>query len=197
MNAKLLVLVLALTTTGCATAPAGTEVAAGAGLGAIAGNLLSAHIRADRAAITAAGALIGGAIGYQRGKVIEGRVAEREAATLRAEGFRPSLTMQAAPDADEGGQPAEGPVMQSINIEVEPAEMLTPEGTLQPRAAGALARMADMAREHGGMFSVSVPRSRVETVAAIKAVAPSATIIEGDEDEHYRLIVDAALPDPG
>lgn len=193
MYAKCLVLGLVLATTGCATAPVGTDVAAGAGLGAIAGNLLSAHIRADRAALTAAGALIGGAIGYQRGKAIEGRIAEREAAALRAEGFSPSLTMQAAPIGDERAE-VTGPLMQSFNMEVETAEMLTSQGTLQPRAAGALARMADMAREHGGVFSVSVPRSRVETVAAIQAVAPSATIYEGDEDEHYRLSVDTAMP---
>ena len=190
MNAKFLVVALTLVTTGCATGPTGLGV--GAGLGAIAGNLISAHIGADRAAATAAAALIGGAIGYQRGKIIEGRTAEREAAEIRSEsGFNPALTMQSVPYRDESGQPA-GPVMQSIKMEVGQAEMVTPEGTLHPRAARALARMDSMAREHGGDFSVSVPRSRIQTVAAIKAVAPSATIFETDEDEHYRLIVVAA-----
>ena len=191
MDVKFLVVAITLVTTGCATGPAGLGV--GAGLGAITGNLLSAKIGADRAAATAVAALIGGAIGYQRGKIIEGRTAEREAAGIRSEsGFNPALTMQSVPYRDESGQPAEGPVMQSIKMEVGQAEMVTPEGTLHPRAARALARMDSMAREHGGDFSVSVPRSRIQTVAAIKAVAPSATIFETDEDEHYRLIVVAA-----
>lgn len=191
MNVKFLVVALTLVTTGCATGPAGLGV--GAGLGAIAGNLLSAHIGADRAAATAAAALIGGAIGYHRGKNMEARIAEREAAAIRSEsGFNPSLTMQSVPHRDESGQSAEVPVMQSIKMEVGQAEMLTQEGTLHPRAARALARMDSMAREYGGDFSVSVPRSQMQTVDAIKAVAPSATIFETDEDEHYRLIVVAA-----
>ncbi len=191
MNVKFLAVALAMVTTGCATAPA--EVGVGAGLGAIAGNLISAHARADRAAVTAAATLIGGAIGYQRGKFMEGRIAEREAEAIRAEsGFHPSLTMESISNRDENGQPVEVPVMQSIKMEVGQAEMLTPEGTLHPRAARALARMDSIAREHGGDFSVSVPRSRVQTVAAIKAVAPSATIYQTDKDEHYRLIVVAA-----
>ncbi len=191
MDAKFVVIALALMTTGCATTPAGNE--AGGDFGAIAGNLLRAHIAADRAAVRATAALIGGAIGHPRGKSIEGRIAERETVALRSEsGFNPALTMQSVPYSDASGQPAEGPVMQSIKMDVGQSEMVTPEGTLHPRAARALARMDNMAREHGGDFSVSVPRSRGETVAAIKAVAPSATIFETNEDEHYRLIVVAA-----
>ncbi len=191
MNMKFLVLTLTLVTTGCATAPGGLGV--GAGLGAIAGNLLSAHVRADRAAVTAAGALIGGALGYQRGKIIEGRIAERQAAAIRSEsGFNPTLTMESVPYRDESGQSAEVPVMQSIKMEVGQDEMLTQDGTLHPRAARALARMDSMAREYGGDFSVSVPRSQLQIVDAIKAVAPGATIFQTDEDAHYRLIVVAA-----
>jgi len=124
---------------------------------------------------------------------MEGRLAEREAAAIRSEsGFNPSLTIESVPYRDQSGEEAQVPVMQSIKMEVGPAEMLTPDGALHPRAARALARMDSIAREHGGDFSVSVPRSQVQTVAAIKAVAPSATIYETDEDEHYRLIVVAA-----
>jgi hypothetical protein len=188
MNVKFLVVAFMLVTAGCATAPTGPG--AGAGLGAIAGNLLSAHIRADRAAATAVANLIGGAIGYQRGKIMEGRIAIHEAAAIRSEsGFNPSLTLQSVPYRDESGQPVESPALQSITMEVGQAEMLTPEGTLHPRAARALARMDSMAREHGGDFSVTVPRSQMQTVDAIKAVVPSATIFQADADEHYRLIV--------
>lgn len=191
MNAKFLVIALALALTGCSTTS--TRVGLGAGLGAIAGNLVSAHMRADRAALTAAGALIGGAIGYQRGTVMEGRIAERRTAAIRAEsGFDTTLTTRSVSYRDEGGQPTVGPVMQSIKMEVGQDEMLTRDGALHPRAAQALARMDSMARESGGDFSVSVPRSQMQIVDAIKAVAPSATIFEADEDEHYRLIVVSA-----
>jgi len=183
MKAKFSVLALTLALTGCATTT--TQVGGGNDLGTIAVNAIKAHHRADRAAAREVAALIAGAIGYQRGKVI----AEREAAALRSEsGFDPSLTMQGGSYLGERGRTVEGPVMQSIEMEVGQAEMLTPDGTLHPRAARALVRMDNMAREHGGDFSVSVPRSRIQTVAAIKAVVPGATILETDADG-YRLIV--------
>jgi len=191
MNAKFVVIALALSTVGCATVPEGSGD--GASLGTIVSDFVRSHHRADRAAIKSTATLFAGAFGYQRGKIMEGRIAEREAAAIRSEsGFNPSLTMESVPYRDDRGQPAEGPVMQSIKMEVEQEEMLTADGTLHPRAARALARMDSIAREHGGDFSVSVPRSQSQTVAAIKAVAPSATIFETDNDEHYRLIVVAA-----
>ena len=191
MIAKVVVIVLAVATSGCATAPG--EAGDGAGLGTIVGNLVREHHRADRAAVRALGDLFGGAIGYRRGKDIDASVAEREAAAIRAEsGWDPDLTIQSVPDRLETGKSVEVPIMQSIKMEVAPDEMLTAEGTLHPRAARALARMESLAREHGGDFSVSVPRSRVETAAAIKEVAPTATIFETDEEEHYRLVVIAA-----
>lgn len=187
-STKFLLLALAVALTGCSTTSTGEG--AGDDLGTITVNALRAQHRADRAAIKEAGTRLREAFGYQRGNVIERGTAEREAAALRSEsGFDPALAMRSAPYRDERGQPAERAVMQSIQMEVGQAEMLTPEGTLHPRAARALARMDDMAREHGGDFSVFVPRSRIQTVAAIKAVAPGATIFETDRDEHYRLIV--------
>jgi hypothetical protein len=187
MNAKFSALALTLALTGCATTT--THFGGGSDLGTIAVNALEAHIRADRAAAREVAALIAGAVGYQRGKVMAGRTAEREAAALRYEsGFDPSLTMQSGSYFDERGRTVDGPSLQSIEIEVGQAEMLTPDGTLHPRAARALARMDNMAREHGGDFSVSVPRSQIHTVAAIKAVVPGATILETDADG-YRLIV--------
>ena len=190
MKANFSVLALTLALGGCATTS--TDLGAGSDLGAIAVNAIKAHIRADRAAAREAGAVLAGAFGYPRGRVIERRTAEREAAALRSEsGFDPALTMQGGSNLDERGRAAKGPVMQSIEMEVGQAEMLTADGTLHPRAARALARMDNMAREHGGDFSVSVPRSRIQTVAAIRAVAPSATILETDADG-YRLIVVAA-----
>jgi len=191
MSTKVLLLALAVALTGCSTTSTlegGTD-----DLGTITINALRAQHRADRAAIKAAGARLRDAFGYQRGNVIERRTAEREVAALRSEsGFDPALTTQSYPYRNERGQPAERPVMQSLQMDVGQAEMLTPEGTLHPRAARALARMDTMAREHGGDFSVFVPRSRLQTVPAIKEVAPGATIFETDRDEHYRLIVVAA-----
>lgn len=188
MNAKVLVLGLAVALTGCATTSSEVGVADGF---TIVRQAVRAHLRADREALRSTAALFR----HHRGNVIEGRTAEREAAALRSEsGFDPTLTMQPPSYRDERGRPSEAPVMQSIEMEVGLAEMLTPEGTLHPRAARALARMDNMAREHGGDFSVTVPRSQIRTAAAIKAVAPGATIVATDEDEHYRLIVFAAEP---
>lgn len=186
MKAKFSVSALALALSGCATT---TPVGFGNDLGTIAINTIKAHHRADRAAAKEMAAVIAAAFGYQRGKVMADGNAEREAAPLRSEsGFDPSLTMQGRPYLYERGSTVEGPSQQAIEIEVAEAEMLTPDGTLHPRAAQALARMDSIAREHGGDFSVFVPRSRIETGAAIKAVVPGATILETDADG-YRLIV--------
>ena len=79
-------------------------------------------------------------------------------------------------------------MLRAIEMAVGLDEMLTPDGVLHPRAASALARMDTMAREHGGDFTVSVPRSQLQTVDAIRTVAPGATIVATDEDG-YRLSV--------
>lgn len=185
MKSKCLVLALTAALSGCATS--------GSDFGEIAVDTVRAHHRANRAAITGTLALLGEAVGYRRGPVIERRITEREAATLRSEsGVDPTLTQRGASHWDERGRRVESPAMQSIQMDVGVAEMLTPDGTLHARAARALARMDNMAREHGGDFSVLVPRSKMHSAAAIRAVAPGAAIYETDTDGNFRLIVVAA-----
>lgn len=86
------------------------------------------------------------------------------------------------------GHPARDAQLHEIRMDVGSGEMLTAQGTLQPRAAQALSRMARMAREHGGEFTITVPRTRIDAAAAILAAAPEATILSTD-DADFRLVV--------
>jgi hypothetical protein len=87
------------------------------------------------------------------------------------------------------GHPARDAQVQEIRMDVTPGEMLTVHGTLQPRAAQALSRMARMAREHGGELTVTVPRARIDAASAILAAAPDATILSTDDAEDFGLVV--------
>ena len=101
-------------------------------------------------------------------------------------------TVQAPPDLrlySSRGHPARDAQMHEIRMDVTQAEMLTAQGTLQPRAAQALSRMARMAREHGGEFTVTVPRTRIDAATAILAAAPGATILSTDDVEDFGLVV--------
>ena len=100
--------------------------------------------------------------------------------------------MQGAYDAPRlaaRGHPARDAQMHEIRMDVRADEMLTAQGSLQPRAAQALSRMSRMAREHGGEFTITVPRSRIEAAAAILAAAPEATILSTDDAEDFGLVV--------
>lgn len=179
MTAKPLVLALAVLVSACATTS--SEQGAGEDFGTIATNVVRAHaravrdhVRADRAALKASMAQLRDAFGYQ-GVVVERRLPAPEIAARYDSG------------GDRRG-PAERPALHAIEMDVGLDEMLTPDGLLHPRAADALARMNSMAREHGGDFTVSVPRSQLQTVDAIRTVAPGATIVATDE-YGYRLSV--------
>lgn len=177
---------------GCAAVPATVAVSTGtgAGVGAVAGNVIGAVAGVDRTAATIAGAAIGGAIGYQRAKRMEAKAAEREAAALRSEsGFNPSLSTETITQQEDSGQSNEVAVLKSLEMQVGQDEMLTPAGTLHPRAARALARMNNMVVEHGGEFAVYVPSTQMGSVDAIKAVAPQARIYEAGSGSDYRLVV--------
>ena len=87
------------------------------------------------------------------------------------------------------GHPARDAEVHEIRMDVTTAEMLTASGALQPRAAQALARMARMARESGGEFAVTIPRTRIDAASAILAAAPEATILSTDETDGFRLVV--------
>ena len=183
---NLLALCVVLGASGCATT--GDE-----SLGTIAANQLRAHAdavraihRADRAALGQVAALFRETFGA-RGTVVERSEPYQPIAIQHSE----SVSMRSPVT---GVVPHPEPVLpkvdelQAIEMAVGPAEMLTAEGTLHPRAARALAQMNEMAREHGGDFTVAVPRSQLHTASAIQEVAPGATILTTDDDE-YRLIV--------
>ena len=102
--------------------------------------------------------------------------------------FEPAPAVTVARHSSQG-HPARDAALHEIRMDVAPAEMLTATGTLQPRAAQALARMARMARDSGGEFTVTVPRTRIETAAAIRAAAPEATILSSDDADGFRLVV--------
>lgn len=192
MNAKCLVLALSSVLIGCASTS--SEVGGDRrGLGEIAVDTVRAHHRASRAAILDTIALIGEAAGFRRSPVFEPGTPEPDDTALRSErAFDPTPMPHTAPYRDERDRRAASPVMQSIQMEVSAGEMLTPDGALHASAARALARMDNLAREHGGDLSVFVPRSRMHSAAAIRAVAPSARIFETDTEDNYRLIVVAA-----
>ena len=185
-STNLLALCVALGATGCATT--GDDH-----LGTIAANTFRAHAdavraihRADRAALGQVAALFRETFGA-RGTVVA-RSEPHEPTAIR---HSDSVSMR-SPAAGVVPQPAparpEVDDLKAIEMAVGPAEMLTAEGTLHPRAARALAQMNELAREHGGDFTVAVPRSQLHTASAIQEVAPGATILTTDDDE-YRLIV--------
>lgn len=196
MIAKPLVLALAVLLSACATTS--SEQGAGEDFGTIATNVVRAHVRtvrdhvrADRAALKASMAQLRDAFGY-RGVVVERRLPAPESSAPRSDsGADPALAMRAAPYRYDRRGPAERPALHAIEMNVGLDEMLTPDGMLHPRAASALARMDTLAREHGGDFTVSVPRSQLQTVDAIRTVAPGATIVATDE-YGYRLSVVAS-----
>ena len=182
---NLLALCVVIGATGCAT----TDDS----LGTIAANSLRAHAdairaihRADRAALGQVAALFRETFGA-RGTVVARSEPYAPTAIQRSE----SVSMQ-SPATGVAPHPEPVPLgvddLKAIEMAVGPAEMLTAEGTLHPRAARALAQMNEMAREHGGDLTVAVPRSQLHTASAIQEVAPGATILTTDDDE-YRLIV--------
>ena len=180
---NLLALCVLVASTGCATT--GED-----NLGTIAANRFRAHAdairtihRADRQALADVAALFRETFGA-RGTVVARSDPHPQTAVQPSDQVSlPPPVSAVAPS--EPSRPAD---LKAIEMAVGPAELLTPEGTLHRSAARAIARMNEMAREHGGDFSVVVPRSQLHTAEAIQQVAPGATILTTDDDD-YRLIV--------
>ncbi|HVF64553.1 MAG TPA: hypothetical protein VNE58_11215 [Casimicrobiaceae bacterium] len=181
---------------GCATTPGEDD------FGSMTARAVRAHVERDRALLHAVRDRVRAdhaairdvfreAFGA-RGTVIERTYADRATAAQRARGdVQPTPTI-VTPYRDSRGRPLDVDEIESIEMDVGLAEMLTPEGALHPRAASALARMNAMARDQGGEFTVAVPRAQMHTVTAIQAIVPGAAIVAADGDD-YRLIV--AAPD--
>ena len=182
MTPNILLLTCVIALGGCATSA--THVAAPNDLGAMATDTVRRHVRAVRDHLRAERQAVRAAFGL--GQPVARVIDIRTPAGTADDPEEAPIATAAASFAR--GHPARDPAATAIQMDIAFDEMLTPEGGLHPRAAQALARMESMARDEGGEFTVSVPRSRIHTATAIRQVAPGATILSTD-DESFRLVV--------
>jgi hypothetical protein len=179
------VLVVVVALNGCATS---APIATPDELATVTAGTIRAHARAVRDHVRAGREALG--LRPRSGnRVVDVETAEPRRVT-RATERAPDTAPAVSPARDVlQGHPARDAEAHEIRMDVTTPEMLTASGTLQPRAAQALARMARMARERGGEFTVTIPRARIETASAILAAAPEATILSTDEADGFRLVV--------
>ena len=180
------VVILAVALNGCATSDPyrGSDDVATAAVETIRAHARSVrdHVRAGREAL--------GLRERSDARIANASPAESTYAAREQPGaMEPAQGAYDAPRLAPRGHPARDAQMHEIRMDVRADEMLTAQGSLQPRAAQALSRMSRMAREHGGEFTITVPRARIEAAAAILAAAPEATILSTDDAEDFGLVV--------